>query len=382
MKNKIRVAVLYGGRSGEHEVSLVSATNVILNLDRSQFDVIPIGIDKQGSWFLGDDILKQMDAEPKLRLQPEVKRLLFNPEFIGKATTLESAHALFATPERIFDVVLPMIHGPLCEDGTVQGLLELADVPYVGCGVLASAICMDKDISKRLAKAAGCLTPEYLVIRAAEWQAAPSDFLDKILATLPFPLFVKPSNTGSSVGITKVKSAEDLASAITFAFNFDTKVIVEVGINAREIEVGILEGDANAELIVSIPGEIQPADNHEFYSYASKYLDQMGVKLVLPAPLEEHLVQQIQAMAKQLFLALECEGMARCDLFLEHGTNKIYFNEINTIPGFTPLSMFPKLMQASGISYTELLTRLINLSIARHSRKATLQREINISSQT
>lgn len=375
---KIRVAVLYGGRSGEHEVSLVSASNVIQNLDRSRFEVIPIGIDKQGSWFLGDDVLKQeLTAPAMLRLQRDADRMLFNPDLIGKSfQQLQPAKHFSLTQGRIFDVIFPVIHGPLCEDGSVQGLLELADVPYVGCGVLSSSVGMDKDVSKRLVQNAGVLTAPYVVIKQGNWENHPQKICERISQKLPYPLFVKPANTGSSVGIHKVKHHEELTAAIDNAFKYDTKVLVEQGIDAVEIEVAVLESlDSNAEPVISVPGEVRPAAAHEFYSYASKYIDENGAELIIPAPLSEDMQQKIRQIAKQIFIALECEGMARVDLFLERGTNQIYFNEINTIPGFTTISMYPKLMAASGIEYSDLLTRLVMLAIARHDKKTKLSRE-------
>jgi D-alanine-D-alanine ligase len=377
--HKIRVAVLYGGRSGEHEVSLLSAANVIQHLDRSRFEVVPIGIDKQGQWFLGDDLLKKELTQPiVLRLQRDAARLLFSPESIGRLSPpVLPVHQLLQQGGRLFDVVFPVIHGPLCEDGTVQGLLELAELPYVGCGVLSSAIGMDKDVSKRLAREAGMLVPRYLTIKRGDWIKSPAQFCTQVAQILSFPVFVKPANTGSSVGIQKIKHADSLEEAINIAFQYDTKVIVEQGIDAVEIEVAVLEpledGKAPA---ASVPGEVRPSSAYEFYSYASKYLDKEGVDLVIPAPLSETLLEKIREFAKHIFMTLECEGMARVDLFLERGTDKIYFNEINTLPGFTGMSMYPKLMEASGLGYSELLTHLVMLALRRHERKTQLTREL------
>lgn len=375
--DKIRVAVLYGGRSGEHEVSLMSATNVIQHLDRTRFEVIPIGIDKAGGWFLGDDILKKELTSPALlRLQQDSERLLFNPDLIGKTGQPIPTSALIKTPGRIFDVVFPAIHGPLCEDGTVQGLLELAEVPYVGSGVLSSAVGMDKDVSKRLVMNAGMKTPNYLVIKNGRWERNPQAFCEAVAEKLTYPVFVKPANTGSSVGVSKVKTPDQLAAAINAAFRYDTKVVVEQGINVMEVEVAVLESlEPGQDPIVSIPGEVRPTSSHEFYSYASKYLDENGAELIIPAPLSPELNEKIRVFAKNIFLALDCEGMARVDLFVERGTNEIYFNEINSLPGFTKMSMYPKLMAASGISYSELLTQLVMLAVDRHAKKANLSRE-------
>ncbi|MDR3478089.1 MAG: D-alanine--D-alanine ligase [Gammaproteobacteria bacterium] len=379
-KQKVRVAVLYGGRSSEHEVSLNSATNVILNLDRSRFDVVPIGIDRSGSWFLGEDILsKKIEGSGRLELQQAIERMLFTPGLIGAQPVRHEATDLVSPVkggERLFDVVFPVIHGPLCEDGTVQGLLELAEVPYVGCGVLASAVGMDKDVSKRLAMNAGLRVPHYLVVKRGQWNKNAKQFCDLVEAQLTYPVFVKPANTGSSVGVHKVKDSEDLADKIENAFLYDTKVLVEQGIDAMELEVSVLESlDYGMDPIVSVVGEIKPQNGHEFYSYASKYLDDNGAELVIPAKIPAEVQEEIRAVAKTLFAALECEGMARVDLFLEKNTNRIYFNEINTIPGFTKISMYPKLLEASGIDYPQLLTHLIELAIDRHARKTKISRE-------
>lgn len=378
---KIRVAVLYGGRSGEHEVSLVSATNVIENLDRSKFEVVPVGIDKEGAWYLGDDIKKELNspaAKKMLRLQRDEDRMLFNPDLIGKKMQHFQSNLLTHSKnsERLFDVVFPVIHGTLCEDGTVQGLLELADLPYVGCGVLASAVGMDKDISKRLMMSAGISVAPFIVIRRGHWEQNPQHFIQLIAKQLSLPVFVKPANTGSSVGVEKVKRVEDLAKTIENAYQYDTKVIIEKGIDAIEVELAVLESEKyGADPIVSVVGEVKPSENHEFYSYASKYLDENGADLFIPATISQDLQDKAQVLAKTIFSVLDCEGMARVDLFVERGTNKIYFNEINTIPGFTQISMYPKLMAATGIGYSELLTRLINLAMDRHKRKSKLSRE-------
>ncbi len=371
---KIRVAVLYGGRSGEHEVSLMSAANVIQYLDRSRFEVIPIGIDKAGVWFLGDDVFKkELTGPTPLRLSREMERMLFNPESIGKHVQPAKLSTL-KKEERIFDVIFPVIHGVLCEDGTVQGLLELADVPYVGCGVLSSAVGMDKDVSKRLIRDARIHVAPYKVVRRGEWERAEADVCHDILQTLSLPLFVKPANTGSSVGVEKVKRKEELTAAIQAAFQYDTKIVIEQGIDALELEVAVLESlDYCADPIVSVVGEIKP--RHEFYSYAAKYLDADGAELLIPASISKELAEEVRLIAKNIFNALECEGMARVDLFLERSTNKIYFNEVNTIPGFTQISMYPKLMGASGVGYSELLTHLVMLAMARHERKIKLSRE-------
>lgn len=373
---KIRVAVLYGGRSAEHEVSLRSAENVIQYLDPSRFDVVPIGIDKQGNWFLGNDVFVKSLEHNSVTKLPDKTPTWFAPEWItnsvdtleNKSLTQLSSHG----PQ--FDVVFPAVHGTLCEDGSLQGLLEIAGLPYVGCGVLSSAVGMDKDVAKRLAMNAGVRIVPYVVIKQDQWQQDKTYFTNLVAESFSYPVFVKPANTGSSVGITKVKSPEQLAAAIQEAFQFDTKILVEKAFNVLELEVAVLESlTSTHEPIVSVVGEIKPT--HEFYSYDAKYVDQQGAELLIPASVTDEIKEQASQIAKKLFLALECEGMARIDLFYNKDDHKIYFNEVNTIPGFTQISMYPKLMAASGISYSDLLTHLIQLAIKRHNNKSQLIRQ-------
>lgn len=374
--DKIRVAVLFGGRSAEHEVSLQSAANVIQHLDKSLFEVVPVGIDRQGNWFLGNDVfLKSLEHKKVPQLIDEVNTW-FTPQWIGKpANSHLTPQALLTHPPEAttFDVVFPVVHGTLCEDGTLQGLLELAGLPYVGCGVLASAIGMDKDVSKRLAQGAGIAIAPYMVIKQNQWQSNVDYYLKNISENLPFPLFVKPANTGSSIGITKVKAQHQLQEAIQEAFKFDTKILIEKALNVFELEIAVLEPlKPHAEPIVSVVGEIKP--RHEFYSYDAKYLDEDGAELIIPAPIADDITHEARQIAKRLFTILECEGMARVDLFFTKDTHQLYFNEINTIPGFTSISMYPKLMAASGIPYSQLLTHLVQLALARHKNKNYLQR--------
>jgi D-alanine-D-alanine ligase len=375
-RNKIRVAVLYGGRSGEHEVSLNSATNVIDNLDRTLFDVMPIGIDKQGEWYLGDELLrKELGGQQVLQLQCDQDKRLFTPSLLGSQRIAANIHSMEPlSSARPFDVVFPVMHGVMCEDGTIQGLLESADIPYVGCGVLASAVGMEKDISKRLIKSTGIPVPHYLTIKRGLWDVNSEHFCRAIAEQLTFPVFVKPANTGSSVGVHKVKRQQDLRPAILDAFQYDTKIIVEQGIDAIELELAVLESlEEGREPTVSVVGEVTPT--HEFYSYAAKYLDKQGAELLIPARISAEIAATAKKCAATIFNALECEGMARVDLFLDRKTHQIYFNEVNTIPGFTQISMYPKLMTASGISYSKLLTHLILLAIKRHEHKNRLNRE-------
>jgi D-alanine-D-alanine ligase len=369
--NKLRVAVLYGGRSAEHEVSLRSAENVIQYLDSSRFDIIPIGIDKKGSWFLGHDVFtKSLEHNQVLSLHNN-HQAWFIPESIGNPTPSKVLATKNSNGSH-FDVVFPVLHGTLCEDGTLQGLLEIANLPYVGCGVLSSAIGMDKDVSKRLAMNAGVLVAPYVVVKHDHWKLRP-DNVFKQVEKLSYPVFVKPANTGSSIGIEKVKSADQLSAAIDAAFRFDTKILIEKALNVLELELAVLESlEADSDPIVSVVGEIKP--RHEFYSYDAKYLDEHGAELLIPAPVSDDIKKKAQEMAKVLFKALECEGMARVDLFYDKDTNEIYFNEVNTIPGFTQISMYPKLMAASGVSYSTLLTHLVELAMKRHHNKSQLIR--------
>jgi len=369
---KIRVAVLYGGRSAEHEVSLQSATNVIQNLDPSRFEVIPLGIDKDGKWFLGTETYNKSLENKQIPKLSNDTATWFTPEWVGKPVDTFPSKTTMPAINSSFDVVFPVVHGTLCEDGTLQGLLELAGLPYVGCGVLASAMGMDKDISKRLALQAGLKVAPYFVIKLEQWLSHPDKFCQQA-NELTFPVFVKPANTGSSIGINKAKTPEQFKEYVEEAFRFDTKILVEKALEIMELEVAVLESLAMAdEPIVSVVGEIKPS--HEFYSYDAKYVDENGAQLLIPAPIPEKVQQEAREIAKQLFMTLECEGMARVDLFLEKNTHEIYFNEINTIPGFTQISMYPKLMSATGISYQQLLSHLIELALKRHQYKSKLIR--------
>lgn len=365
MNERIRVAVVYGGKSSEHEVSLQSAKCVLDNLDPERFDVVPIAIDRQGAWHAQD-----------------IRRLRATTENVLPVDATGDEVALCATdagtimqgsePRKI-DVVFPVMHGPLCEDGSIQGLLELADVAYVGAGVLGSAICMDKDVAKRLARAAGIDTVEYVCLRAQSWRSETSTWRQRVAEELGYPVFVKPANLGSSVGVSKVAREQDLEPALDLAFAYDEKVLVERAVNAREIELAVLAAlDPVQPPHVSVPGEIVPRD--AFYSYERKYLDPEGATLEVPAKLEDRQVVQARSIARDVFVALECDGMARVDLFLDRDSGRLLFSEANTIPGFTSISMYPKLWEASGLSYGDLLARLISLALQRHARRSGLKR--------
>jgi len=366
---KLRVAVLYGGRSGEHEVSLQSAASVINHLDRDRFEIVPVAIDKQGRWHLND--ISLLEGKKSLPVFKDAPRVVLPP---NSADTSALVGLGGSGEAKAIDVVFPVVHGPLCEDGTIQGLLELADVPYVGCGVLASAVAMDKEVAKRLARDAGLPIVPYVSLKHERWKKEKQQSAEQIQKELGYPVFVKPANLGSSVGVHKVKEPGGLSAALENAFEYDTKVLIELAVNGREIEVSVLENpDSGADPLVSVPGEIDPT--HEFYSYEAKYLDENGATLIIPAKLEAEQTKRVQDIAKKAFLMIECEGMARVDLLLDRTSGKLFFNELNTIPGFTSISMYPKLWEASGIPYTELLSRLIDLAISRHERKKALVRE-------
>lgn len=373
---KLRVAVLYGGRSGEHEISLQSAASVIRNLDPNQYEVIPIGIDKQGRWLLGRP--EQIVGKGKEMPIPSPKETSLLTLPASQTNDRERDMVDLSQNSRIhFDVVFPVMHGPLCEDGTIQGLLELADVPYVGAGVLGSSVGMDKDFSKRIVQAAGGTVAPYKVFYRHEWdqgESAQKVILKRISEGLRFPVFVKPANLGSSVGIHKVKTPQELMASLEDAFQYDLKVLVEEGVDAREIEVAVLEEEEYGKPPrVSVVGEIEPT--HEFYSYEAKYLDEKGARLMIPAPLSEEQIHKAQSEARKIFRALELEGLARVDLFLDRKSGTFYFNEVNTMPGFTTISMFPKLFQAAGMTYSQILDHLIRVAVKRHGRKSKLKRD-------
>ena len=356
---KIRVGILCGGKSAEHEVSLQSAKNIIDAIDRDKYEVILIGIDKQGQWFLGDSAQFLLNADnPKLIALNKTNELL---SFIPGENALVNISNQGSTGP--VDVVFPVMHGPYGEDGTMQGLLKLANIPFVGAGVLGSAVGMDKDVMKRLLQAAGIPIARYRAFHRVRRHLI--DF-EEIEDTLGLPCFIKPANMGSSVGISKVGDREEFEAGIEEAFRYDHKIIIEEFIKGREIECSVL---GNQDPIVSVPGEVLP--QHDFYTYEAKYIDENGAHLQYPADLPEHLVKEIQTLAIESFQAIECEGMARVDCFL---TEQMTFviNELNTIPGFTEISMYPKLWEISGIPYTELIDRLIQLAIERHERDGEL----------
>jgi len=359
VKKKIRVGILFGGRSGEHEVSLTSAASLIKALDPAKYDVVPIGITRQGKWLVGsvaDQLLPRVleHGKPVTPSADPSGPLLLPLNQSGTQSPHDAAR---------LDVIFPILHGTFGEDGTVQGLLELANIPYVGAGVLGSAAGMDKDVMKRLFRDAGLPVVSWVLLLRSEWEREPKRLTQKAGREIGFPLFVKPANLGSSVGITKVLKPGALKAALDLAASYDRKILIEKAVNAREIECAVL---GNEKPQASVPGEIVPVN--EFYDYEAKYLKE-GSELVIPAKLTARQKKQVQEFAVRAFQAIDCAGMARVDFLLDRKTGKIYTNEINTIPGFTPISMYPKLWAASGIPYPELVDRLIKLALERHREK-------------
>lgn len=362
MPNKIRVGIVFGGQSAEHEISLLSARSVVNALDKQKYDPVLIGIQKSGEWC----VYPSMDAA--LSSPDDPKRIHLNPAKEAVAlVTHQDKRALISLSERLqerfIDVLFPVLHGTFGEDGTLQGLLKLANVPFVGAGVLGSAIGMDKDVMKRLLRDAGVPIPKFLSFHKKHLNQIRFENIEKALG---LPFFIKPANTGSSVGISKIKAQSEFEEKLHHAFRFDRKVIIEQAIQGREIECSVLGND---DPIVSLPGEIIP--QHEFYSYEAKYLDEQGARLELPARVSEQETQAIRTLALQAYQVLCCEGMARVDVFLQPN-GEVLLNEINTIPGFTKISMYPKLWELSGLPYPKLIDKLIELAFERFREESLL----------
>jgi D-alanine-D-alanine ligase len=349
---RIRLAILYGGRSAEHQVSVVSARSVMEALDPDRFEVVPIAITREGAWLLPDRSPLELTASDGGL--PEV-------EAAGKEVALRPERGLAEAGPGPVDVVFPILHGPFGEDGTVQGLFELADLPYVGSGVLASALAMDKAMAKVVLAAAGLPQAPYLVVAERAWRADPGRVAAEVAGRLAYPVFTKPARLGSSIGINKVKSPDALAAGLAAAFAHDTKALVEQGVTARELECGVLGNDAPE---ASMVGEVVPG--REFYDFEAKYLDE-SLKLEIPAPVPDAVRSQVRELSLRAFQALDCEGFARVDFFYEEATGRVLVNEVNTIPGFTPKSMFPLLWAASGLAYPDLVARLVDLAVERHA---------------
>jgi D-alanine-D-alanine ligase len=354
---KLRVGVIYGGRSGEHEVSIASAASIFKHLDRTRYEPVPIRIEKDGRWALTGKVPTAISAAEVLKQ--------------SQSEALQTVEPTAAVSRSGIDVVFPVLHGTYGEDGTVQGLLELANVPYVGCGVLASAVGMDKAVMKKLFADRGLPVGPYVVTLRHEWERGADAITTRVHQDLTFPVFVKPANLGSSVGISKAKSDDDFRKAMELALQFDRKVVIEAAVpNAREIECAVLGND---EPDASVPGEVIPS--REFYDYEAKYIDDAS-QTVIPAQLSDGQVAEIRRMSIEAFKAVDGSGMARVDFLLSRDTGEIYVNEVNTIPGFTTISMYPKMWEASGLPYPKLLDRLIELAVERHGDKQRLRTSI------
>ena len=362
MTEKLRLGILFGGRSAEHEVSLQSAKSVIKAADTDKYEIILIGIEKNGRFFLCENshFLNNADIHSTFNHGPDDEPIIFIPDN-GKGRIVRISDKKTAAE---IDVIFPVLHGPFGEDGTIQGYLKLCCIPFVGADVLGSSLSMDKDVMKRLFRESGIPTPSFLVFKHTERSNISFEYIKEYLG---LPFFIKPANLGSSVGITRVKDEDELKNALSNAFQYDTKIIIEEAIEGREIECSVL---GNNSPIASLPGEIIP--HHSFYSYDAKYIDSKGAELVIPANLSSSMTEQVQELAVKSFKALCCSGMARVDLFLR-GDDELFVNEINTIPGFTNISMYPKLWEVSGISFRELIDRLVELALERFDNESQLQ---------
>ena len=359
MTNKLRVGVIFGGRSGEHEVSLRSAESVINAIDKTKYDVVPIGLTKEGKWLVSRDASALLPQAVMESTRHDEVTIVGDPTRRG-LMRLEDSKASVPSEGEALDVVFAVLHGTYGEDGTIQGLFEMAGIPYVGCGVLASAAGMDKIVMKKLFAECGLTLAKYDYLLRSEWEKNRSGIISRLVRGLPFPMFCKPANLGSSVGISKVENESELADGIDDAARYDRRIVVEEGIAGREIEISVLGND---DPIASLPGEIIPG--HDFYDYEDKYLDTSS-RSVIPAELPSSVIKKIQEDAITAFKAVDGAGLARVDFFVEQGSDRVIINEINTMPGFTSISMFPKMFAASGISYSELIDRLIQLAIERH----------------
>lgn len=367
MAKKIRVGVIFGGRSGEHEVSLRSAESVINAMDKTKYEVVPIGITHEGKWLVAGNAKAMLPQTVMASENPQQVAIIGDPTQKGLMQLGDSGQSIKA---KALDVIFPVLHGTFGEDGTIQGLFEMASVPYVGCGVLASATGMDKVVMKQLFAHAGLAVCDYEWFLRSAWEAAPEKILKKIASTLGFPVFVKPANLGSSVGVSKADNKKELLEAINDAARYDRRIIVEKAVIGREIEVSILGND---NPVASLPGEI--ISGHEFYDYEDKYIDNTS-RTEIPAKLPKKILERIQRDAVRAFQAVDGSGLARVDFFVESGTNRVIINEINTLPGFTSISMYPKMWEATGVSYPALLDRLVQLALERHTEKQQLRTSV------
>src|SRR6266567_451398 len=364
-RKKMRIGLIFGGRSGEHEVSLASATSILANLDKDKYEIVPIGITHQGSWLLGTEPAQLLATTQSVdtaneNVQTTAVTLTGDPN-LRRLIPVQGNQQL--QDNGALDVIFPVLHGTYGEDGTLQGLLEMVNVPYVGCGVLGAALGMDKEKMKIVFEAVGLPGVDYLVYRRNEWERSPETIMDAIEQRLSYPCFVKPVNLGSSVGINKAHNRAELARSIDVAAEYDRKIIIERGIECRELECAILGND---EPIASVVGEV--VASNEFYDYNAKYLDNQS-QVIIPADIPQAAAEEVRRQAVKAFQALDLSGLARIDFFLEKESGRVYINEVNTLPGFTQISMYPKLWEASGLPYAQLLDRLIELAIERHQDK-------------
>ncbi len=362
-KKKIRVGIVFGGRSGEHEVSLASAASVMANLDSEKYETVPIAITKEGSWLLGTKpqqlLAAEHGAKQDVELEPSRAVTLTGDPRLRRLIAVEQGEELGSAGA--LDVIFPVMHGTYGEDGALQGLLEMANVPYVGCGVLGSALGMDKEKMKMIFQRVGLPVGDFLVYRRSQWERAPEPIMDAIELRLGYPCFVKPVNLGSSVGVNKAHDRAELLHFINEAAEYDRKIIIEKGIDCREVECAVLGND---EPLVSVVGEV--ITSNEFYDYRAKYIDNKS-QTIIPADIPQATAEEVRRQAALAFQSLDLSGLARVDFFLERETNQVYINEVNTMPGFTSISMYPKLWEASGLPYKELLDRVIELAIERHA---------------
>ena len=362
---KLQVGVLFGGRSGEHEVSLMSARSVLANLDREKYQIVEIGIDHEGTWLVGENVLENFanntldSLKPAMYISDRLRGGLYKVHEEGQNHKLQQV----ASP----DVMFPVLHGTFGEDGTLQGLFEVGGTAYVGAGVLGSSLGMDKGVFKDVMRAQGIPVLENLVVLRSQVESDIAGVVEQAETVAPYPLFVKPANLGSSVGVTKCRYRSDLFEGLLESARYDRRILVERGVEPREIEVSVL---GNEDLQVSVPGEIVP--KRDFYSYEAKYIDATS-ELMIPAPISAEMTTRIQNLALRAYRAIDCAGMARVDFLLDKITGELYLGEVNTIPGFTQISMYPKLWEASGLSYTNLLDRLIELALDRKAQRDRIE---------
>ncbi len=371
-ERRLRIGVLFGGRSGEHEVSLQSARAVMAALEQAGHDVVPIGVTRQGRWLVAGDPLHALSSgesagERSVTMLPEPGRTGLVPVASGDELPTTDHRAPTAASGASLDVVFPVLHGTFGEDGTVQGLFELAAVPYVGAGVLGSALGMDKVVQKTLWRGMGLPVVDFVSLRRRDLESDVDGATSRIEVSIGYPCFTKPANLGSSVGVSKARNRAELEAGLNTAARYDAKILVERGVDARELECGVLGND---EPIASVVGEILPGA--DFYDYRAKYLD-TGSQALIPADISPDMADDVRRMAVAAFKAVDAAGLARVDFFLERGTDRLYLNEINTMPGFTEISMYPKLWQASGVSFAELVTRVAELGIERFVERARNQ---------